>query len=109
MTQQALLPMKSTQFKKSKQWNSAMRSLQMTDANGKLFQPPRFSHIWHLQTVPEENKNGSWFGWQISKKGAIESPEIYSQAKLFAESIKAGQVKVQHVREDDSSSSDVPF
>ena len=37
MTQQALLPMKSTQFKKSKQWNSAMRSLKMKDASGNLF------------------------------------------------------------------------
>ena len=42
MTQQALLPMKSTQFKKSKQWNSAMRSLKMKDSNGGLFTPPRF-------------------------------------------------------------------
>jgi hypothetical protein len=48
MTQQALLPMKSTQFKKSKQWNSAMRSLKMKDSNGSLFTPPRFSHVWNL-------------------------------------------------------------
>ena len=72
VTQQALLPMKSTQFKKSKQWNSAMRSLKMKDGNGSLFTPPRFSHIWKLETVSEENKNGSWHGWQISKDGVVE-------------------------------------
>ena len=109
ITQQALLPMKSTQFKKSKQWNSAMRSLKMKDSAGNLFTPPRFSHIWKLETVSEENKNGSWHGWQITKDGVIEDPNVYAEAKLFAESIKAGQVKVKHVREEDSLSEETPF
>ena len=103
--------MKSTQFKKSKQWNSAMRSLKMKDGNGSLFTPPRFSHIWKLETVSEENKNGSWHGWQISKDGVVEDVNVYQEAKLFAESIQAGQVNVKHVREEDKDSSDedVPF
>tara|TARA_R110000824_G_scaffold89956_7_gene220118 strand:- start:424 stop:1203 length:780 start_codon:yes stop_codon:yes gene_type:complete len=111
VTQQALLPMKSTQFKKSKQWNSAMRSLKMKDSNGSLFTPPRFSHIWKLETVSEENKNGSWHGWQISKDGVVEDVNVYQEAKLFAESIQSGQVNVKHVREEDKETSDedVPF
>ena len=110
MTQQALLPMKATQFKKSKQWNSAMRALKMKDANGNLFTPPRFGHIWKLETVSEENKNGSWYGWQISKDGVVEDPNVYAEAKLFAASIMAGQVNVKHVREDESRpDEDVPF
>jgi hypothetical protein len=76
-----------------------------------LFTPPRFSHVWKLETVSEENKNGSWHGWQISKDRAVESPSIYAEAKLFAESILAGQVNVKHVREEDkpSSDDDMPF
>ena len=111
MTQQALLPMKSTQFKKSKQWNSAMRSLKMKDAKGNLFIPPRFSHVWKLETVSEENKNGSWHGWQISKDSVVQDPNIYAEAKLFAESIQAGKVSVKHVREEDKDSldEDTPF
>jgi|TARA_R110000796_G_scaffold5087_1_gene19222 hypothetical protein len=111
MTQQALLPMKSTQFKKSKQWNSAMRSLKMKDSKGGLFTPPRFSHVWKLETVSEENKNGSWHGWQISKDDVVKDPSVYAEAKLFAESIQAGQVNVKHVREEDkpSSDEDLPF
>ena len=111
MTQQALLPMKSPQVKKSKQWNSAMRALKMKDSNGNLFTPPRFSHVWRLETVSEENKNGSWHGWQISKEKAVESVSIYAEAKLFAESIQAGQVSVKHVREGEKpdSDDDVPF
>ena len=110
-TQQALLPMKSTQYKKSKQWNSAMRALKMKDSSGSMFTPPRFGHIWKLETVSEENKNGSWHGWQISKLEPVSDPELYQEAKLFAESIQAGKVNVQHVREEDKTSSDedVPF
>jgi|TARA_R110000744_G_scaffold66407_3_gene135756 hypothetical protein len=111
LTQQALLPMKSTQFKKSKGWNSAMRSLKMKDGSGNLFTPPRFSHVWKLETVPEENKNGSWHGWQISKDSVVQNPSVYAEAKLFAESIRAGQVNVKHVREEDKNSpdDDLPF
>ena len=109
ITQQALMPMKATQFKKSKQWNSAMRALKMRDSKGGMFIPPRFSHIWHLTTGAEENKNGSWHGWVISKDSQIEDPELYQEAKAFSESIFAGTVKVQHVREDNSRDEDIPF
>ena len=43
ITQQALLPMKSTQFKKSKQWNSAMRSMKMKDRSGSFVSHPHGS------------------------------------------------------------------
>jgi len=110
VTQQALLAMKSTQFKKSKQWNSAMRSLKMKDANGNMFTPPRFSHIWRLETVQEENQSGAWHGWQISKDSQIEDANLYAEAKLFAESIQAGKVNVQHQQENETSSDEnVPF
>ena len=110
MTQQALMPMKATQFKKSKQWNSAMRALKMRDNKGDMFIPPRFSHIWHLTTSPEENQNGSWHGWVISKENQIEDSSLYQEAKTFAELISAGAVKVQHVREENSrDDDDVPF
>jgi len=111
VAQQALLPMKATQFKKSKQWNSAIKSIKMKDASGNLFTPPRFSHIWHLSTASEENKSGSWHGWQITKDTVIEDPNLYAEAKHLAQSIQTGEVKVQHVRDDDGSSSDenTPF
>ena len=109
-TSQALLPMKATQFKKSKQWNSAIKSLKMTDKNGVLFTPARWSHTWHLESVSEENKNGSWHGWQISKDSQIKDPNLYAEAKHFAQSIMAGQVKVRHMQEGDKiSDDDVPF
>ena len=102
--------MKATQFKKSKQWNSALKSLKMKDAKGTLFTPARFAHIWLLKSTPEENKNGSWHGWEISKDSLIEDIALYQEARLFAESISAGQINVQHSREEDTTDSDnVPF
>jgi hypothetical protein len=109
ITQQGLMPMKATQFKKSKQWNSAMRALKMRDDKGKLFVPPRFSHIWNLSTAKEENLQGSWYGWVIAKEGKIEDSNLYEEAKTFAELISAGAVRVQHIREDNSRDDDVPF
>ncbi len=87
-----------------------MRSLKMKDSKGLLFTPPRFSHIWRLQTVTEENTKGSWHGWQISKDSQVTDPNLYAEAKMFAQDIQAGKVNVQHQQEDDSSSdADVPF
>ena len=109
-TQQALISMKATQFKKSKQWNSALKALKMKDTSGNLFTPARFAHIWLLKSTPEENKNGSWHGWEISKESLIEDIALYQEAKLFAESINEGQIRVRHSREEDTTESDnVPF
>ena len=91
-------------------YTSAMRALKMRDNKGDMFIPPRFAHIWHLTTSPEENKNGSWHGWVISKENQIEDSNLYQEAKTFAELISAGAVKVQHVREENSrDDDDVPF
>lgn len=112
-TQQALLTMKSTSLKVSKQWNSALRSQKMKDGNGKVFIPPRFSTIWKLTTTTESNVHGTWSQWQVAKERVVDSVELYSQAKSFAELISAGEVKVQHVQDNgngnDSYDDDIPF
>jgi len=61
----ALIAMKSTQLKKSRKWNSIMASRVMQGQNG-TFTPPRYSHIYHLKTIQEENSKGSWHGWEMS-------------------------------------------
>lgn len=108
--QQALITMKSTGLKISKQWNSTMRSMKMKDGNGNVFIPPRFSHIWRLTTASESNAKGEWVQWQIAKERVIQCADLYGQAKSFAELISAGEVKVQHVQDDkEEFDADVPF
>ena len=105
----ALIAMKSTQLKKSRKWNSMIQSRSMTGKNGP-FVPPRFSHVYKLKTVSEENSKGSWHGWEIGIEGQVEDINLYNQAKTFAKSIAAGDVQVKHSNEDGSTASDdVPF
>ena len=109
----ALIAMKATQLKKSRKWNSMMASRQMVGKNGP-FNPPRFSHIYHLKTQQEENSKGSWHGWEMSVEGPIQDMGLYKRAKDFNESIEAGDVVVKHVDDEAGSrhhddGGDIPF
>ena len=105
----ALIAMKSTQLKKSRKWTSMVQSRTMQGKNG-MFTPPRFSHVYALKTVSEENSKGSWHGWEISLNGPVEDANIYQSAKAFATSILAGEVNVKHQDESaDVNSDDIPF
>ena len=105
----ALIAMKSTQLKKSRKWNSIMASRVMKGANG-TFTPPRYSHIYRLKTIQEENSKGSWHGWEMSLESQIEDAAMYTQAKKFSEDIMAGDVVVKHHDgEDETNGSNIPF
>ncbi len=107
----ALIAMKSTQLKKSRKWNSMMASRSLQGKNGP-FTPPRFSHIYHLKTVAEENSKGSWHGWEMSCEGVIEDGALYARAKGFADNVRLGDVLVKHTDDDGSSptgNDDIPF
>ena len=100
----ALVAMKSTQLKKSRKWNSMIQSTTMVGKNGP-FTPARFSHVYLIKTVSEENSKGSWHGWEMSRIGPVADAATYTRAKAFAESISAGDVVVKHA--DDSET--IPF
>ena len=95
----ALIAMKSTQLKKSRKWNSMVAGRTMMGKNGP-FTPPRFSHVYLLKTISEENSKGSWHGWEISLEGVVEDMALYRQAKQFGESILRGEVEVKHAQDD---------
>ena len=105
----ALIAMKSTALKKSRKWNSMMSSITMQGKNGP-FTPPRYSQVYLMKTVQEENSKGSWHNWEMTREGPITDGAIYKRAKDFYESINSGDVVVKH--QDDSAptqSDDVPF
>lgn len=109
-TSTALVAMKSTQLKKSRKWNSMVAQRTIMGANGP-FTPPRFSHIYRLKTLSEENAKGSWHGWEISLEKVIDDGMLYTQAKAFAESIVKGEVEVKHQQDGagEDSNENVPF
>ena len=105
----ALIPMKSTQLKKSRKWNSMIASRTMTNAKGEAFQPPRFSHVYKLSTSSEKNDKGSWHGWNIELDGVVEDANVYRAAKSFHESIRGGEVTVKHTQDTHQEGGDDPF
>ena len=105
----ALIAMKSTQLKKSRKWNSMSRAAQEKGANGNVFTPPRYAYVYELKTVSEENSKGSWHGWEISRKGLIDSEALFTHAKDFAETVSTGDVVVKHEGDDSAGSEDIPF
>ena len=97
--QTALLSMKSTQLKVSRKWNSMMMGIKMQGKNG-LFTPPTYSHIYNLKTVQMSNDKGTWFGWDVSKKGPVEQEDLYGMAKNFALSVNKGETQPKYGTQD---------
>jgi len=97
--QTALISMKSTQLKVSRKWNSMMMGIKMQGKNG-LFTPPTYSHIYKLSTVQMSNDKGTWFGWDVTKKGPVSDKSVYDIAKNFAVRLSKGEVQVKHGTEE---------
>ena len=103
--ERAVISMSSTQLKKSKRWNTMMKKLQVSRPDGKgVFTPASFYKVYHLTTVGESNKKGSWSGYSIAADAdTISLPngiDIYRAAKEFCEAIKSGAVKVAPPQDD---------
>lgn len=94
-----IMALSSTQIKKSKRWMTMMRTLKVSGKNG-LFNPPMFSHVYRVRTMPESNSKGTWRGLDITMEGPVTETAVYQQAKVFNEMAKAGNVK---------QADDVPF
>ena len=71
-----------------------MMGLKMQGKNG-LFTPPTYSHIYNLSTVQMSNDKGTWFGWDVSKVGPVESTDVYDMAKNFAVSVGKGEIQAK--------------
>ena len=102
----ALITMKSTGLKTSRQWNSMISGIKLQGTNGK-FTPPMFSHIYHLTTVEMSNKKGTLSTWSVAKVGPVQDMGAYEQAKVFADSVSKGDVQAKHGGEE--SEDKVPF
>ena len=91
---QALITMKSTQLKVSRNWNSMMHSIKLTGKNGKVF--------------VQSNDKGTWFGWNVQKIGPVQDKNLYEAAKQFAGSVAT--MPVNHGEGETKSKKDsVPF
>jgi len=102
----ALISMRATQLKVSKNWNSLMLGLKMQGKNG-LFTPPTYSHIYNLKTVQMSKDKGTWFGWTYFKVGPVTDKSAYAIARDFSERLSKKEVQVKHG--SDESKTDSPY
>jgi hypothetical protein len=104
--QRCLLTMSSTQLKKARKWVTQMQSRTAMGKNG-MFVMPMMSQVYRLRTVEERNDKGSWFGWEIGHVRSLDlSTEkmVFDMGVSFAQSIRAGEVKVKEEQGSDAPS-----
>lgn len=115
--QTAILDMKSSNLKVSRQWNT-MIAMQEIKKGDQSFKVPSFGIIWNLSTDERSNDMGSWHSWKIvGKEGFVEDPKVYEMAKNFARMVNEGEVKAaqdpdleETVSDTESeAASDLPF
>lgn len=90
--QPIVVSMSSTQVKKSRNWMSKM-SAQKIRVGTTFKSAPMFGYIWRLQTVPEKNDQGSWYGWRVEAFGPVTDPALFTAAKEFRDAVVAGRAQ----------------
>ena len=113
----ALIAMKSTQKKKSKTWNSMMKSRRLQGSKG-LFCPPSWATAYKLVTTKESNSGNNWFGWVVEFNKYLNDPQyskLLEMTKAFYESavksdifgkVDFGKEEIQQIKGNTES---VPF
>ena len=79
----ALIPMKATQLKVYRTWNSMIDGLKMKGKTGNVYTPAPYSHIYRLKTVQMSNDKGSWYGWSVSRVGPVEDAAFIIQLRIL--------------------------
>ena len=98
----AIVDMKKTQLKKSRQWNSIML---MQKHNGASL--PAFANVYRLKSVEDGNDKGSWHSWTVNHERQVDSIDSYKDAKSLHTSIKSGELRP--ALPVDANSDEVPF
>jgi hypothetical protein len=100
--QQAVMSLKSTQIKKSKQLMANLSGLQWSRADGSKFNPATFAVLLKVSTVPEKNDEGTWSGYRFDIAGKVSDPLQYTTAKAFHALVSSGKAVVDHSKDADT-------
>jgi hypothetical protein len=100
--QQAVMSLKSTQIKKSKQLMAQLSGLQWARADGTKFNPATFAVLIKVTTVPEKNDEGTWSGYRFDLAGRVSDPQAYATAKAFHALVSSGRAVVDHAKDADT-------
>jgi hypothetical protein len=92
----AVISLASTQIKKSKMLMTQLDTYKAKTADGRVYTPPSFAHVFHAETIAEQNDQGSWRGWKLTRSGAVTDPELFKLCVAFSESVRENKVSVDH-------------
>ena len=98
-----LIPLSSTQIKKSKQLMAMLTSVK-TESKGRSLTPPTWLNKVRITTVAESNDQGSWHGMKFTAEGFIENVDTYNEGKAFSESVNKGAVSANFAETEDGAS-----
>ena len=101
--EKALMTMKSTQLKVSRQWNSLMENeVEVDPKSGKSLQAPTFSRIYKLNSV-ENTGSFTWHGYNVSMIRKVDDAGLYQMARDFYNSLKNSQQKAAATTQEESN------
>lgn len=91
--QQVLLSLGSTQIKKSKMLMSLLAAVKVATPDGRRVTPPTWANRVLLQTVLEQNDQGSWYGVKFSideERRLTNDRELYDAGVEFYKALQEG-------------------
>lgn len=107
LLERAVVSMSKTQLKKSRRWLSQMMNLQVRLPNGKIINPPMFSHSYEVGAELEQKDANSWYGFTVGEPILLESAEIYAAAKKFHDEVTTGSVNVRPPEDAETEAANV--
>ena len=114
----SVVSMASTQLKASRAWNTLMKGIVKRNANGVMFNPPMYSHVYRLSTVYQSKDKYDWYGWKVETERELSGEnkndvQLYLTAKEFYRQIKEGLVQIsapsQELLDEVPDDARVPF
>jgi hypothetical protein len=103
MGERMVISLSSTQLKKGLRWNSQVTSILVKMQDGKLWNPPRYTHTYKVSSVYESKNENSWMGWEVGSPNMITDPELYAMARRFANEVESGSVKMSQPPSNEQS------
>jgi hypothetical protein len=93
----AIISMSASQLKKARGWVSNLQEQTITMSDGSVKDAPYYSNVYRLTTIPQENDQGSWFGWKIEREGSTlevlpnMALQLRDMSRSFYADVKSGR------------------
>lgn len=104
-----VISMSSTQLKAARAWLNIIMGLKVDSPSKGRITPPMFSHKYALTTIPQQNAEGSWFGWSVECAGIIDSMGLIEFGRQSARQMSLGMNRPQLAAPPQQEQREVPI